>query len=227
MWQRMAKLLMNMYDELEKIKINAKQTTIIVIDLETGGLNDATNEQDPSIPVGMTGAQSYPVLEITAKFLDGNLSEIKPPQTFVVHQPIDLLMARCSEWSKKQFSDNLFLECAESNTSLSDAESSIVSCINSITSEKCYIMGNSVGLDKAFIQHHMPNLAKKLHYRIIDVSSFKVVFNLLFGDLALFAKKDTHRTEEDATESINELKFYMDHFLKRPSIAVRDSLLSN
>jgi oligoribonuclease len=55
----------------------------------------------------------------------------------------------------------------------------------------------------------MPNLAKLLHYRLIDVSSFKEVFREKYR--LGFEKKNAHRAVDDIYESIRELTFYLSH----------------
>ena len=215
---------MNINHIVSNLKTDATKSTLVVIDLETGGLNFDTNKEEPSIKDGMIGAQSFPILEITAKFLDGNLKEIHPPKTFVINHEKDILMKTCSEWSKEAFADNLFVECEQSVISLAEAEQSIIDCIEKIGTSTNYLVGNSVGFDQSFINIQMPKLAKKLHYRIIDITAFKVFFNLLFGEAAQFHKKSTHRTEEDTKESIEELKFYCKHFIKSRNTVARDAL---
>jgi len=56
--------------------------------------------------------------------------------------------------------------------------------------------------------HHMPRLNQFLHYRIVDVSSIKIVVNATQPGL-FFKKKNSHRALDDIRESIGELKFYM------------------
>ena len=56
---------------------------------------------------------------------------------------------------------------------------------------------------------HMPRLAAKLHYRMLDVTSWKIVLVEKF-DLH-FEKKKSHRALDDIRESIGELKFYMQY----------------
>lgn len=55
--------------------------------------------------------------------------------------------------------------------------------------------------DKLFMFHHMPNLNNYLHYRILDVTSVKLVVNS-FAPSLFFKKKNTHRALDDIKESI-------------------------
>lgn len=70
--------------------------------------------------------------------------------------------------------------------------------------------GNSVHMDKMFLQKEMPQLLSYLHYRIVDVSTIKEVFYRWYkGDPP--KKKNTHRALDDIIESIEELKWYREH----------------
>lgn len=216
---------MNIYQKIKAWRNKAKTTGLVVVDVESGGLNDATHLTDPKIPEGMTGAQFYPMLEITARFFDGNMEEIAEPQTFVLNpkvSSVEELMKKCSEWSINQFKDTLFVECVNSTVSLQDAEASIVETVKAIGKDQWYILGNSVGLDKAFITHQMPALSAALSYRIFDVSTLKIWFSLMFGDDAKFQKSEAHRTTEDTEETIKELMFYWNNFVKSREQVARE-----
>lgn len=75
--------------------------------------------------------------------------------------------------------------------------------------EKIILCGNSVGTDKKFLDAGMPQLARHLHYRIVDVSSWKEIFSSVYG--LTFQKRELHRAVDDILESIGELGFYMSH----------------
>ncbi len=83
------------------------------------------------------------------------------------------------------------------------------------TTERIVLAGNSVGNDKRFIDVWMPKVAERLHYRIIDVSSFKEIFRSKYG--IEFQKKGTHSAHTDIHESIAELKHYLS-FVHAPNI---------
>lgn len=69
------------------------------------------------------------------------------------------------------------------------------------------ICGNSISQDRKFIDAHLPQFASRLHYRMLDVSSFKIVFREMLG--REFKKNNSHRALDDIKESIAELKYYM------------------
>ena len=79
--------------------------------------------------------------------------------------------------------------------------------------EKIVLCGNSVGMDKRFIDKYMPELAKRIHYRLVDVTSFKEVFKSKYN--TTIQKAEGHRALDDIHESIKELKHYLS-FVKMP-----------
>ena len=72
--------------------------------------------------------------------------------------------------------------------------------------EKIILAGNSIHQDRKFIDNEWPRLAERLHYRMLDVSAFKVLFDGKYGKK--FAKPEAHRAMEDIRGSIQELKYY-------------------
>jgi oligoribonuclease len=73
--------------------------------------------------------------------------------------------------------------------------------------EPVLLAGNSIHQDRKFIDNEWPKLAKRLHYRMLDVSAFKVVFDGKYGKR--FAKPEEHRAIDDIRGSIMELKYYL------------------
>ncbi len=69
------------------------------------------------------------------------------------------------------------------------------------------LAGNSVYWDRMFITKNWPRFDAKLHYRILDVSAWKVVFEGKFGKK--FMKPDAHRALDDIRGSIAELQYYL------------------
>ena len=74
-------------------------------------------------------------------------------------------------------------------------------------SDQVVICGNSIAQDRRFIDRYLPRFAEKLDYRMLDVSSFKIVFRDMLG--REFLKQNNHRALDDIRESIDELKYYM------------------
>jgi oligoribonuclease len=73
--------------------------------------------------------------------------------------------------------------------------------------ERVILCGNSIGQDRKFVEAYLPKFSKLLHYRMLDVSSFKVLFENKFA--LKFVKKNKHRAVDDILESIGELQYYL------------------
>ena len=72
--------------------------------------------------------------------------------------------------------------------------------------EKIIFLGSSVHFDKKWIEYHIPDIKPKLDYRIIDISSFKELFNLCDK----ITDKSNHRAVDDIKYSIKVAKLYRD-----------------
>lgn len=71
------------------------------------------------------------------------------------------------------------------------------------------LAGNSIHIDRQFIRAEWPTFDQSLHYRMLDVTAWKLVFENKFG--LKHQKQEKHRALEDIRESIAELKVYMEH----------------
>lgn len=69
------------------------------------------------------------------------------------------------------------------------------------------LAGNSIHMDRRFIEREWPRLNERLHYRMLDVSAWKVVFENVFKKK--YAKREAHRALDDIRGSIEELQYYM------------------
>lgn len=73
--------------------------------------------------------------------------------------------------------------------------------------EPVLLAGNSIHQDRKFIEQEWPRLNARLHYRMLDVSAWKVVFDGKYKKR--FAKPEAHRAMDDIRGSIEELKYYL------------------
>ena len=73
--------------------------------------------------------------------------------------------------------------------------------------ERIILAGNSIHQDRKFIINEWPRLDKRLHYRMLDVSAWKVVFEHKFN--RKFSKPEAHRALSDIRGSIEELQYYL------------------
>ena len=82
---------------------------------------------------------------------------------------------------------------------------------NQFQAERAVLAGNSIAQDRLFINKYFPRFAQRLHYRCLDVTSFKIVFVHRYG--ITYEKRNTHRAVDDIAESIAELQHYL-NFVK-------------
>lgn len=79
--------------------------------------------------------------------------------------------------------------------------------------EPAVLAGNSIHNDRSFIRQWWPQLDLKLHYRMLDVSAWKVFMQGAYG--VQFEKKEVHRAFDDIQASIAELQYYLEWFKQK------------
>jgi oligoribonuclease len=161
------------------------------VDLEMSGLDDITDK----------------ILEIAVVITD---VELKPVETYhrIVYQPPQVLETM-NDWCKKTHGESGLSALVPTGTPLETVDKEVLELIGRHfpANERVVLCGNSVNNDKRFIDRYMTETAKRLHYRLIDVSSFKEVFREKYG--LSFQKANAHRAIDDVMESIRELAFYL------------------
>jgi oligoribonuclease len=149
------------------------------------------------------------ILEIAVIVTD---LELKPVETFhrIVLQPPEVLESM-NDWCKKTHGDSGLTALVAKGTPLATVDKEVLDLIGRHfpANERVVLCGNSVGNDKRFIDRYMPEAAKRLHYRLIDVSSFKEIFREKYS--VNFQKANAHRAIDDILESIRELSFYLSY----------------
>lgn len=152
------------------------------------------------------------ILEVAALVTDWNLDEIASYEG-VVCQPEEVLAARMEIskdfWNAHPDAHAALLAQNQHGKSSELIEAELIEFLdNHMTGEtKVLLGGNSIHQDRQFIAYWWPNLNKRLHYRMLDVSAWKVVFEGKYSKK--FAKPEQHRALEDIRGSIMELKYYL------------------
>jgi oligoribonuclease len=180
--------------------------------------------KDPShlvwIDLEMTGldpAREH-IIEIATVVTDKKLNLVARGPRFAVRQSAKSLKAM-DDWNQRQHrKSGLLEEVKRSKIKVRDAEEKTLAFLRRYCEPgRSPLCGSSVHHDKIFLVKYMPRLARFLHYRIVDVSSFRIVLESRYPRGPRFtAKKETHRALADILESIEELKFYVKHYLKKP-----------
>jgi oligoribonuclease len=168
----------------------------------------------------MTGLDTLndTIIEIACIITDKDLNIVQKSKNLVIHKPTET-MDKMGEWCTQHHKNSgLSDQVLKSTITTSQAEQEILSLIKSHIpiAKSAQLAGNSVHMDKVFLQREMPKIIEYLHYRIVDVSTIKELARRWY--LAEYKnipkKKEMHRALDDIEESIAELKYYKNCLFK-------------
>ncbi len=167
------------------------------------------------------------IIEVATILTDGQLVEIAAGPDLVIHQS-DELLAAMDDWNKTHHGASGLTERVRASTiSEADAEQQILAFLNAHVTgkDRPVLAGNSIHQDRRFIRRYMPALEKRLHYRMVDVSTIKELARRWYpGAIAKQpSKNDSHRALDDVRESIAELRFYRQHVFVAPVVPAQPS----
>ncbi len=148
------------------------------------------------------------IIEVAGLVTDFELNTLSQFHS-VVHQPQSLL-DQMDDWNKNQHGSSGLVDLIADAPSESEVEKKLINWANEFWTEDTSIIlaGNSIWQDRRFLEAYFNEFSKKLHYRMLDVSAWKLYF--LHKNIE-FKKSDSHRAMDDITESISEYKFYLSH----------------
>lgn len=184
---------------MDKKLRNLRQDRILWLDLEMTGLSP---EDDL-------------ILEVATIVTDWNFNEIATYQGAVKNKP-PLLKRRLAKnavfWDFNPDSRDGLIKQNEDGKKLGEIENELLEFIDNNFKKGVPVLlaGNSIHIDRRFIVSKWPKFDAKLHYRMLDVSAWKVVFEGKFKKK--FAKADAHRALDDIRGSIQELQYYLAKF---------------
>ncbi len=175
----------------------AVPTKLLWVDLEMTGL-DA--EQDV-------------ILEVAAEITDFNMVTLASYEARV-RQPKDAVVARMQKnvwWADYPANRDEFVQRLDEGKQSEQVEQELVQLLQThFGDEPAVLAGNSIHNDRNFIKQWWPAFDLKLHYRMLDVSAWKVFMQ---GRYAVeFEKKNVHRAFDDIQASIAELQYYLEWF---------------
>ena len=151
------------------------------------------------------------IIEMATILTDGNLTEIATGPDLVIHQD-DAVLAAMDDWNQKHHGGSGLIDRVKASViTEADAEAQTLAFINQHASAKDrpVLAGNSIHQDRRFIRRYMPALEKRLHYRMVDVSTIKELVKRWYPQpYHAPKKKEVHRALDDIRESIDELRFY-------------------
>jgi len=158
------------------------------------------------------------ILEIATVVTDKHLVVLAEGPMLAIHQPDEALNAM-DEWNTRQHNSSGLVErVRESTVTEAEAEQQTLKFLRDYVDPNVSPMcGNSICQDRRFLVRHMPELAAFFHYRHVDVSTLKILAQLWVPSAAGdFEKTSTHLALADIHDSIRELRYYRDHFIKLP-----------
>ncbi len=165
------------------------------------------------VDLEMTGLdhQTDLIVEVAAILTDWNFNELESYVTAVKQDEAALKkLFGANKWAmQRPENTNELINLSLSGESESATEDKLVALVQKHlgSDEVVLLAGNSIHCDKRFIEQYWPKLNSLLHYRMLDVSAWKVVMQGKYG--LEFKKSETHRALDDIRESIAELKFYI------------------
>jgi oligoribonuclease len=167
----------------------------------------------------MTGLEPdrHVIVEIATIITDDNLEVIAEGPDLVVHASPEELAEMGDFVTAMHTTSGLLPLITASSISVADAEAQTLAFIQEHVKEARTVplAGNSIGTDRRFLQEYMPTLEAFLHYRNVDVSTLKELAKRWSPEIlkTQYEKQSTHRALDDITESINELRYYREHFI--------------
>jgi oligoribonuclease len=183
------------------LMINKKMTPtkLLWVDLEMTGL-------DPKKDV---------LLEVAAEITDFTFETLDSYEARII-QKHDVVIDRMQAniwWREYPQNRDDFLNKLTEGKKLADVEKEMIALIDKhFGDEPAVLAGNSIHNDRLFIKQWMPTLDLRLHYRMLDVSAWKVLMQGKYG--VQFEKKEVHRAFDDIQASIAELEHYLEWFKK-------------
>lgn len=173
-----------------------KKAKLLWIDLEMTGLDPKKDK----------------ILEVAAIATDMKLEKIATYEA-VVKVSERLMKSRMvgKFWEDNRTSRDALIKQNKTGKPVKAVEDELIDFVKKHFGEEIYLAGNSIHQDRKFIEREMPTLNKMLHYRMLDVSAWKIYFENALNKK--FVKPENHRALDDINGSIEELKWYLT-FLK-------------
>ncbi len=172
------------------------------------------------IDLEMTGLspENDVIIEIATLVTDLHLNILAEGPVFAIHQSEERIAAM-DKWNTNQHTQSgLVARMREVGVSVAHAEQATLKFLQQYTDKgKSPMCGNSICQDRRFLCRYMPALASHFHYRNLDVSTLKELALRWNPPLVSAIKKESkHLAMDDIKDSIAELVYYREHFIKLP-----------
>lgn len=175
-------------------------THLIWLDMEMTGLNPDSDR----------------IIELAVIITDAHLCLVAESPVLVVHQP-DAVLDAMDNWNKSTHAKSgLIDKIKASNLDEAGAEAQMLAFLKlHVAAKASPLCGNSICQDRRFMARQMPQLEDYFHYRNLDVSTIKELAKRWKPGLAeAFVKHNKHEALADIYESIEEMKYYREHFIR-------------
>ncbi|MFN3545046.1 MAG: oligoribonuclease [Thiobacillus sp.] len=175
-------------------------THLLWLDMEMTGLSPDTDR----------------IIELAIVVTDADLNTVAEGPVLVVHQPEEVMNAMDS-WNKGTHGKSGLIDRVRaSQLDEDEAEAQMLEFVKQHVPERTSPMcGNSICQDRRFLARYMPKLEAFFHYRNLDVSTLKELARRWRPGLVdEFKKSNRHEALADIYESIEELRFYREHFIR-------------
>lgn len=173
---------------------------LVWVDLEMTGLEPDTDR----------------IIEIAVVVTDMHLNTLAEGPVFAIHQS-DETLDKMDAWNKGTHGRSGLIDRVKASTVTEEqAEAALIAFLKQfVPSGKSPMCGNTICQDRRFMVRTMPKLESFFHYRNLDVSTLKELCRRWRPELvAGFKKHQKHTALADILESVEELKYYREHFIK-------------
>lgn len=156
------------------------------------------------------------IIEVAVVVTDSGLNVLAEGPVFAIHQP-DEVLDRMDAWNKGTHGRSGLIDRVKASTvTEADAEKALIDFLRHfVPSGKSPMCGNSICQDRRFMARSMPKLENFFHYRNLDVSTLKELCKRWKPAIASgFKKHQKHTALADIIESIEELRYYREHFIQ-------------
>jgi oligoribonuclease len=156
------------------------------------------------------------IIEVAIVVTDSQLNTVAEAPVLVVHQT-DAVLDAMDNWNKGTHSRTGLIERVKASLlKEEEAEERLLAFLaQHVPGKTSPMCGNSICQDRRFLARHMPRLEAYFHYRNLDVSTLKELVRRWKPEIAKgLTKLGKHEALADIYESIEELKYYREHFLK-------------
>lgn len=176
------------------------EMNLVWVDMEMTGLEPDTDR----------------IIEIAVVVTDMQLNVLAEGPVFAIHQS-DEVLDKMDAWNKGTHGRSGLIDRVKASTiSEADAEKALIDFLrNFVPAGKSPMCGNTICQDRRFMVRGMPKLEAFFHYRNLDVSTLKELCRRWKPEIASgFKKHQKHTALADIIESIDELKYYREHFIR-------------